>query len=133
MIILATILIAASGCAGSPKPTPIFLTLTDLDPSYINQRIAMEGKLWSTDTITCQTIVWVEGGKEEERCTGIHLEEAFNLWVNLALLKKGKSGLHIDYGTGGQIFNNFKDLEVYDVKGEDRLDHDLTVRVTGTL
>ena len=134
MIILVSMLITASGCGGEPQPTPVFLPITDLDQSDINQRINTEGSLWSTENITCQTLVWVEGGKEEERCTGFKFGNGFsNFWVDLALKRRGKSGLLIDWGINNQQFNLYNDLKVLDNLGEDRLDTGDIVLVTGIL
>jgi hypothetical protein len=133
MFIIAAMLITASGCTSSPQPTPIPLTIQGLDPGYLNQRIAVEGTMWSLDTVKCQTIVWVTDGKEEERCIGVRLDDDLGWGVYLALRRRSKSGLYINYGTGGQIFSTYKDLKAFDSEGEDQLDSDQTIRVTGTL
>jgi hypothetical protein len=133
VFIITVMLILASGCTSSTQPTPIPLTIEGLDPGYLNQRIAVEGTMWSTDTIKCQTIVWITDRKEEYRCTGVSLKGDYPFSVHLALRTRLKSGLYINYGTGGQIFSTFQDLKAFDSEGKDQLDRDRTVRVTGTL
>jgi hypothetical protein len=133
-MVLSAILIAATGCGGSPKPTPVFLPFSELDPSHINQLITTEGILLSTDGITCQTLVWVEGGKKEVGCTGFQFGNGpSGDWIDLALKRRGKSGLIIDYGINNQQFNLYNDLKVFDSMGEDRLDTGEVVQVTGSL
>ena len=134
LVILAVILMVASGCAGSPQPTPVFLPLADINSSYINQRITTEGTLWSTDSLSCRTMVWIEDGKTEERCTGFKFGSGFSdSWIDLALKRRGKSGLIINWGVNNQQFNLYDDIKVYDNIGENRLSTGELLQVTGTL
>ncbi len=134
LVILAVNLMVVYSCGGSPQPTPVFLPLSDLNSSYINQRITTEGSLWPTDSLSCQTIVWIEDGKPEERCTGFKFGSGFSdSWIDLALKQRGKSGLIIKWGVNNQQFNLYDDIMVYDKLGEDRLSTGDILQVTGTL
>jgi hypothetical protein len=105
----------------------------------LNQRLVLEGWISDTGSILCQTITWVEGAREEERCTGLQLVQAkysadndtyLELRMELAFKKRGKNGISIQGYKS--IFKTYDSIEIYDVDGKE-IGPSGVARVTGTL